>query len=110
MSTPCPPPGLTADVAPEAHVASLGVEPEPGLPEAFPGWGEMPQKLFSPLAFPHDFGAAQGPVLAVDGVFDGERVFIREESDAGLRLGHVVEHASIGDALTVCGDGPRGKI
>lgn len=44
----------------------------------------MPQKVFSFLAFPHDLGAAQGPVLVVDGVFDGEWVFVREESDAGL--------------------------
>lgn len=110
VSAPRPPSALAADVAAEAHVASLGAEPQPGLPEAPPGWGEMAQKVFSPLAFAHHLGAAQGPVLVVDGVFDGEWVFVREESDAGLGLGRVVEHAAVGDALTVRGDGPRGKI
>lgn len=66
--------------------------------------------LFFPLAFPQNLGAAQGPVLVVDGVFDGKRVFIREESDARLRFGHVMEHAAVSDALTVSGDGSRGKI
>lgn len=107
---PRPPPALAADVASEAHVAALGAEPQPGLPEALPGRGELPQEVFSPLAFPHDLGAAQGPVLVVDGVFDGERVFVREKSDAGLGLGRVVEHAAVCDALTVHCDGARCKI
>lgn len=110
MSAPRPPSALTADVAGKAHVASLGAEPQPGLSKALPGWGEMPQKVLCPLAFSHDLRAAQGPVLVVDGVFDGERVFIREESDTGLGLGHVVEHAAVSDTLAVGGDGPRGKI
>lgn len=46
----------------------------------------------------------------VDGVFNGKGVFVREESDAGLRFGHIVEHAAVGDALAVGGDGSRGKI
>lgn len=70
----------------------------------------MPQKIFFPLAFPQNLGAAQGPVLVVDGVFDGKRVFIREESDAGLRFGCIMEHAAVSDALTVRGDGSRGEI
>lgn len=70
----------------------------------------MSQKVLSPLAFPQDLGAAQGPILVVDGVFDGEGVFVREESDAGLGLGHVVEHAAISDALAVSGDGSRGYV
>lgn len=108
--SPCPPPSLAADVAAEAHVAALGAEPEPGLPEALPGRGELAQHVFPPLAFAHNLGAAQGPVLVVDGVFDGERVFVREESDAGLGLGRVVEHAAVRHALTVHGDGACGKI
>lgn len=110
MSAGRPPFALAATVAAEAHVASLGAEPQPGLPEALPGWGEVPQQVFSPLEFPPHLRAAEGPVLVVDGVFDGERVFVREERDAGLRLGHVVEHAAVSNALTVHGDGPRGKI
>lgn len=110
MCSPRPPSALTADVAAKAHVASLGAEPQPGLPEALPGRGEMPQKIFPPLALPHELRAAQGPVLVVDRVFDGERVFVREESDAGLRLGHVVEHTAVSHALAVRSDGPGSKI
>lgn len=110
MSTTRPPSVLTADVAAKAHVSSLRAEPQPSLPEAFPGWGEMPQKIFFPLAFPQSLRAAQGPVLMVDGVFDGQGVFVREESDAGLRFGYIMEHAAVSNALTVSSDGSGGKI
>lgn len=75
MSAPRPPSALTADVTAKvhvtakAHVASLGAQPQAGLLEALPGWEAL-------LAFPNNLGAARGPILVVDGVFDGARVFV----------------------------------
>lgn len=110
MSDPGPPAAVTATVTAESHFSSMGAEPQPGISESLPGWGEIPKEVFLPLASSKSLWATQSPVLVVDRIFDGEGVFVREESDVGLRLGQVVEHASVCHALTVCSDRSRGKI
>lgn len=46
----------------------------------------------------------------IDGIFDGQGVFIREKGDIGLGLGEVVEHPSVGNALTMGSDRSCCKI
>lgn len=110
MSAARPPPAVAANVPAESHISSVGAQSEPSLPQAFPGGREIPQKVFFPLAPPESLRATQSAVLMVDRVSDGEGVFIGEKSDVGLRLGQVVEHASVSDALAVGGDRACGKV
>lgn len=46
----------------------------------------------------------------VDGVFGRSRVFIRQKGNVGLRLGEVVEHPSVCDALAMGSDSSCSKI
>lgn len=104
------PAAIAANVPAESHVSSVGAQPQPGLSQASPGGREVPQEIPLPLAAAHGLRAAQCAVLVVDGVLDGEGVLVREERDVGLGLGQVVEHAAVGHALAVGGDGARGKV
>lgn len=110
MSTPRSPATVTATVPTEAHISSRGAEPQPGLSKAIPGGGEIPKEVSSPLASSKSLWATQSPVLVVDGIFDSQGVFIREKGDVGLRLGQVVEHPSVSNALTMGSNRSCSKI
>ena len=110
MSAPGSPSTVTATVTTKAHFTSTGAEPQPGLSEAFPGRGEVPEEVSSSLASSESLWTAQGPVLVVDRVFDGQGVLVREEGDVGLRLGQFVEHPPVRDTLPMGGDRTGGEI
>lgn len=46
----------------------------------------------------------------VDGVFDGQGVFVRKEGYVGFRLWPVIENAPVGDALAVGSDRSGGEV
>lgn len=101
MATPRSPSAVTAAVPTKSYFAPMGTEPQPGFSKAFPGRGEIPKKVFSPLASSKSLWATQSPVLVVDRILDSQGVFIREKGDVGLRLGQVVEHPAVSNALTM---------
>lgn len=94
----------------KSNIATGGAEPQPGILKTFPGGRTVSQKVSSSLDFSIRLRTAQCPVLVVDGIPDSQRVFIREESDVGLRLGQIVEHASVCDTLLMGSDCTGGEI
>lgn len=110
MSTPRSPATIMAIVPTKSHISSMRAESKPGLLKTFPRRGKIPKKICSPLASPKSLWATYCPILVVDRIFDSQRIFIREESDVGLRLGQVVEHPSIGNTLTMGSNCSRREI
>lgn len=104
MATPRSPSAVTAAVPTESYITPMGTEPQPGLSKAFPGRGEIPKEVSSPLASSKSLWATQSPVLVVDWILDSQGVFIREKGDVGLRLRQVVEHPAVSNALTMGSD------
>lgn len=110
MSNPRSPSTVTAAVSTEPQITSRGAKPQPGLSKAFPGRGEIPKKVSPSMASSKSLWTTQSPVLMVDGIFDGQRVFIRKKGNVGLRLGQVVEHPSVSNTLPMGSDCTGGKI
>lgn len=110
VAAPRAPAAVAAAVPAESRVSAGGADPQPGLPKTFPGRGQVAEKVPPPLAAPQGLWAAQGSVLVVDGILDGQRVFVRQKGDAGLGLGELVEHPAVGDALPMGRDRSGGEI